>query len=169
MLNIYHRIEHNTAVYFEIVQRCVPVLDVLLYRATLPNGKKKLSARIPRRVQAKMFSLMTSFIVCYQGILYTRAPAPIGSEPIRIGAEVPSYQLRVRSHFSREMMGRTVRWETIYGNSADGGEHLLAGRHGRRGRGVRTVTGVNAKFLRIKFTSSTGAFRFQRPPEREGR
>lgn len=66
-------------------------------------------------------------------------------------------------------MGRTVRWQTIYGTAPTAVSISLQGAMAdvdseyqtidtstNAAGEARTVTGVNAKFLRIKFTSSTG-------------
>ena len=66
-------------------------------------------------------------------------------------------------------MGRTVRWQTIFGTvptvvslSLQGAmadvdaEYQTIDTTTNVAGEARTVTGVNAKFLRIKFTSSTG-------------
>jgi hypothetical protein len=66
-------------------------------------------------------------------------------------------------------MGRTVRWQTIFGTAptvvslslqgamADvDAEYQTIDTTTNAAGEARTVTGVNAKFLRIKFTSSTG-------------
>ena len=66
-------------------------------------------------------------------------------------------------------MGRTVRWQTIYGTAPTAVSISLQGAMAdvdseyqtidtttNTSGEARTVTGVNGKFLRIKFTSSTG-------------
>ena len=66
-------------------------------------------------------------------------------------------------------MGRTVRWQTIFGTAPTAVSLSLQGAMAdidteyqtidtttNTAGEARTVTGVNAKFLRIKFTSSTG-------------
>ena len=66
-------------------------------------------------------------------------------------------------------MGRTVRWQTIFGGAPTAVNMVLQGAMAdvdteyflidtttATGGEARTVAGVNAKFLRIKFTSSTG-------------
>lgn len=66
-------------------------------------------------------------------------------------------------------MGRAVRWQTIFGTApmavsislqgamADvDAEYQTIDTTTNTAGEARTVTGVNAKFLRIKFTSSTG-------------
>ena len=66
-------------------------------------------------------------------------------------------------------MGRAVRWQTIYGTAPTAVSISLQGAMAdvdaeyqtidtttNAAGEARTVTGVNAKFLRIKFTSSTG-------------
>ena len=66
-------------------------------------------------------------------------------------------------------MGRTVRWQTIFGTAPTAVNLSLQGAMAdvdaeyqnvdsttNTAGEARTVTGVNAKFLRIKFNSSTG-------------
>jgi hypothetical protein len=66
-------------------------------------------------------------------------------------------------------MGRTVRWQTIFGTGPTAvslslqsamadvdAEYQTIDTTTNTAGEARTVTGVNAKFLRIKFTSSTG-------------
>ena len=66
-------------------------------------------------------------------------------------------------------MGRTVRWQTIFATAPTAVSVSLQGAMAdvdaeyetidtttNTAGEARTVTGVNAKFLRIKFTSSTG-------------
>jgi hypothetical protein len=66
-------------------------------------------------------------------------------------------------------MGRTVRWQSIFGTAPTAVSLSLHGAMAdvdaeyqtidtttNTAGEARTVTGVNAKFLRIKFTSSTG-------------
>jgi hypothetical protein len=85
------------------------------------------------------------------------------------GSAQPGSQFALTAPAGLAEMGRTVRWQTIYGAAPTAVSISLQGAMAdvdteyqtidtttNAAGEARTVTGVNAKFLRIKFTSSTG-------------
>ena len=85
------------------------------------------------------------------------------------GSAQAGSQFATTAPTGRADMGRTVRWQTIFGTAPTAVSLSLQGAMAdvdteyqtidtttNTAGEARTVTGVNAKFLRIKFTSSTG-------------
>jgi len=85
------------------------------------------------------------------------------------GSAQAGSQFATTAPAGRADMGRTVRWQTIFGTAPTAVSLSLQGAMAdvdteyqtidtttNTAGEARTVTGVNAKFLRIKFTSSTG-------------
>jgi hypothetical protein len=85
------------------------------------------------------------------------------------GSAQAGSQFATTAPAGRADMGRTVRWQTIFGTAPTAVSLSLQGAMAdidaeyqtidtttNVAGEARTVTGVNAKFLRIKFTSSTG-------------
>ena len=85
------------------------------------------------------------------------------------GSALAGSQFAIPSYAGQPDTGTAVRWQTIFGTAPTAVSLVLQGAMAdvdaeyqtvdtttNVAGEARTVTGVNAKFLRIKFTSSTG-------------